>query len=98
MKANHKITAAALAAIALGALTIIVSGDAALAQDTVRVRGTIDSIDGSTYVIKARDGAQLKVALADKAQIAAVVKASLTDIKQGYCLWACRRCRRLTAA
>ena len=82
MKANHKIMAA-LAGIALGALTIIVPGDAAQAQDTVRVRGTIVSIDGATYVIKARDGAELKVALADKAQIAAVVKASLADIKQG---------------
>jgi Domain of unknown function (DUF5666) len=83
MKANHKITMAALAGLALSALTIIVSNHAALAQDTVRVRGTIESIDGPTYLIKARDGAELKVALADKAQIAAVVTASLTDIKQG---------------
>ncbi len=81
MKANHKIMAV-LAGIALTALTIIVPGDAAQAQDTVRVRGTIASIDGATYVIKARDGTELKVALADNAQIAAVVKASLADIKQ----------------
>ena len=47
------------------------------------MRGTMETIDGSTYRIKARDGADLKVALADNAQIAAVVKASLTDIKQG---------------
>ena len=40
MKANYKIMAA-LAGIALGALTIIVPGDAAQAQDTVRIRGTI---------------------------------------------------------
>jgi hypothetical protein len=83
MKANHKITMAALAGLALSTLTIIVSDHAALAQDTVRVRGTIENIDGPTYLIKARDGAELKVALADKAQIAAVVKASLTDIKPG---------------
>src|SRR5271163_4182249 len=83
MNANHKITMAALAGIVLAALTMVVSGNAALAQDTVRVRGTIESIDGPTYLIKARDGAELKVALADKAQIAAVVTASLTDIKQG---------------
>src|SRR6202046_820635 len=83
MKANHKIAMAALAGITLGALTMIVSGAAALAQDTVRVRGAIESIDGSTYVIKARDGAELKVALADKAQIATVIKASLADVKQG---------------
>ena len=42
-----------------------------------------ESVDGSTYLIKARNGAELKVALADKAQVAAVVKASLIDIKQG---------------
>lgn len=83
MKANHKTTVAAVAGIALGALTTIGSGHSALAQDTVRVRGAIESVDGSTYVIKARDGAELKVALAANAQIAAVVKASLTDIKQG---------------
>ena len=83
MKANHKMMMGPFVGIALGAVTIIVSCGAALAQDTVRVRGAIESIDGSTYLIKARDGAELKVALADKAQIAAVVKASLADIKQG---------------
>ena len=34
-------------------------------------------------MIKARDRAELKVALAANAQIAGVVKASLSDIKQG---------------
>src|SRR6516162_10037372 len=82
MKAKHKIMAA-LAGIALFALTMFVPRDAAHAQDTIRVRGTIASVDGSTYVIEARDGAELRVALADNAQIAAVVKASLADIKQG---------------
>ena len=86
MQTSHKIMAA-LAGIALGALTIIVPGDAAQAQDTVRVRGTIASIDGPTYVIKARDGGDLKVALADNAQIAVVVKASLADTSRA-CLWA----------
>ena len=35
--------------LALSALTIIVPDHAALAQNTVRVRGTIESIDGPTY-------------------------------------------------
>ena len=83
MEANRKMTMTALAGVVLGALTILVSGNVALAQDTVRVRGTIESINGSTYAIKSRDGADLKVALTDNAQIAAVVKASLADIKQG---------------
>jgi Domain of unknown function (DUF5666) len=56
----------------------------AWAQDPppVRVRGTIERIDGSTYVIKARDGAELKLTVADNAQIAGIIKASLSDIKQ----------------
>jgi hypothetical protein len=84
MKARYGMTAVVLAGVALGAAAMLVSGSpAALAQDTVRVRGTIERVDGSIYVIKARDGAELKVALADNAQIAGVVKASLSDIKQG---------------
>ena len=55
----------------------------ARAQDAIRIRGTIEGVDGSTYVVKARDGAELKVALADNPQIASIVKASLSDIKQG---------------
>ena len=84
MKANCKMTVAALAGVALGALMMMVSGIAtAWAQDAVRIRGAIERLDGSTYVVKARDGAELKVALADNPQIAGMVKASLSDIKQG---------------
>ena len=84
MKAKCKTTVAVLAGVALAALAMKVSGIAtALAQDMVRIRGTIERIDGSIYVVKTRDGAELKVALADNPQIAGVVKASLSDIKQG---------------
>ena len=84
MKANYKMPVAALASVILGALAMMLSViAAALAQDTVRVRGTIERIDGSTYMVKARDGTELKVTLADSPQIAGVVKASLSDIKQG---------------
>jgi hypothetical protein len=55
----------------------------ALAQETARIRGTIERIDDSTYVVKTRDGTKQKVALGDKPQIASVVKASLSDIKPG---------------
>ncbi len=84
MKANNRIAAGALKGVALIALIMMVVGIAtAWAQDAVRIRGTIERLDGSTYVIKARDPAELKVALAANAQIAGVVKASLSDIKQG---------------
>jgi outer membrane lipoprotein SlyB len=55
----------------------------ASAQDTVRVRGTIERMDGDNLVVKSRDGADLKVVPANGALIVAVVKASPSDIKQG---------------
>jgi len=83
MKANYKTAVAALASVVLGLAVMLPGIATALAQDTVRVRGTIERLDGSTYLVKARDGAELKVALADNPQIAGVVKASLSDIKRG---------------
>ena len=98
MKAKYKMTVAALAGVALGAVAMMVSGIAtAVAQDTVRVRGTIERIDGSIYVIKARDGAELKVALADNPQIAGVVRHRFPTSSRAHS-WASLRCRRLTAA
>ncbi len=54
------------------------------AQDApVRVRGTVERVEGDVYVVKARSGGELKVKLADNAMIVALIKASLADIKQG---------------
>jgi hypothetical protein len=53
------------------------------AQDTVRLRGTIVGMDGPMYVIKLRDGTEVKVSLAENALVVAIVKASLSDIKPG---------------
>ena len=73
-------------AIALAAILAapLVCAQIAWAQDPppVRIRGTVERIDGATSVVKARDGVELKVTVADNAQIAGVIKASLSDIKQ----------------
>jgi hypothetical protein len=55
----------------------------ASAQDTVRVRGTIEKVDGDLLLIKSRDGSELKVQLAPGAGISAIVKATMADIKPG---------------
>jgi len=47
------------------------------------VRGTVERVEGQAIVIKARDGAELKVVLADNAMVVGIVKASMSDIKQG---------------
>jgi hypothetical protein len=67
----------------LAALTLVALGSVAGAQDTVRIRGTIEKVDGAVYVVKSRYGSELKVSFADKPLIVAIVKASLSDIKQG---------------
>ena len=50
---------------------------------TARVRATIASIDGGVLTIKARDGAEMKLKLANNAPVNEVVKAPLSDIKEG---------------
>ena len=66
-------------------LAAALTATAATAQQPsmVRVRGTIEKVDGSMLDVKARDGAMLKVKVADKAVIRTVVKKSLADVKQG---------------
>ena len=64
------------------ALVLAVAAPAA-AQDTVRVRGAIDRVEGDLYVVKTRAGAEVKVKLPDNVLVVALTKASLADIKQG---------------
>jgi len=52
-------------------------------EPPVRVRGTIDRVEGDIYIVKARGGGELKVKLAANATVVALIKASLADIKQG---------------
>jgi hypothetical protein len=52
-------------------------------SDMVRVRGTIQNVDGQTLDVKGRDGAPLKVKLADDVKVLAVDRKSMDDVKQG---------------
>ncbi len=53
------------------------------APPPVRVRATIEKVDGATLTVKARDGAEMKLKLADNAPVNEIVKASLADVKTG---------------
>jgi hypothetical protein len=63
--------------IAVGPIVALAIGS------SMNVRGTIARIDGSTLEISESDGSTAKVRLAENAKIAAVTKASLSDIKPG---------------
>ena len=77
----HRTFAHSLGMIGLAA---VLAAPLAWAQESppIRVRGTIERIEGAIYVINARDGAELKLTVADKPSIATLVKASLADIKR----------------
>ena len=67
----------------IGLLLALAAPPANAQEPPVRVRGTIDRVEGDVYVVKARGGGELKVKLAEKATVVALTKASLADIKQG---------------
>jgi hypothetical protein len=57
----------------------------ALAQQTSpsRVRGTIESVDGDTLMVKSRSGEDVKLTMAGDIRVAGIVKIALADIKVG---------------
>lgn len=67
---------------AVGLLLMSASSFAQQPQ-TVRVRGTIEKIDGAVLTVKSRAGETLTIKMADNVNVVAVVKASLADIKPG---------------
>jgi hypothetical protein len=77
--ANLNMTRRALGA---AAIALSLAATAAFAQQPGRIRGQIEKVDGDMLVLKTREGAMLNVKVADDARVAALVKASLADIKK----------------
>lgn len=69
------VTACAMAALGMAL------GTMAQAQTTVRVRGTIEAVDGGALRVKTREGQTVTIKVPDNATVAGVVKRSLSDIK-----------------
>jgi Domain of unknown function (DUF5666) len=72
-----------LRATAVGSVALTILAGTAIAQETVRIRGTIERVDGNTYVVRSRDGYVHALALATDASVAASVKSSIVDIRPG---------------
>jgi hypothetical protein len=49
----------------------------------VRVRGTVDKLDGKTLTVKSKDGQTTSVTLADDVGVIVLVKKTLADLKPG---------------
>jgi hypothetical protein len=76
----NRTTLSIIGGVALAALAT----SSAFAQQTVRVRGTIEKLDGNAMTVKAAEGGStVNVTLTGNAQVVGVVKASIADIKEG---------------
>jgi hypothetical protein len=68
----------------LGAACAVAVVSAAFAQQqNIRVRGTVERVDGPAYIVRAGEAGDMTVNLAPNAGVFAVVKATLADIKPG---------------
>jgi hypothetical protein len=68
---------------ALGLALICIALPASAADDTVRIRGTIERVEGPVYVVKNRDGAELKLTVTDNPLFVAIAPSTMADIKPG---------------
>lgn len=72
-----------LFAASLGLVTLLAIEASAQQPPTVRIRGTIEAVDGPMLSIKSREGADMKVKMTDDVAVFAVVKTELSAIKEG---------------
>lgn len=72
---------ASLRVLGVAAIAVVMAANVAFAQQPARIRGQIEKADGAMLALKTRDGAMLNIKVADDARVAALVKASLDDIK-----------------
>src|ERR1700675_4556111 len=77
---------ASLSSRALAALTVLsLLGSAVSAQHPppVRIRGTIEAVDGPLLTVKSREGTDMKVRVTDNVAVFGVAKTELSEIKEG---------------
>jgi hypothetical protein len=72
----------AIAAFVLVAVSAVAVAQAP-ANPPVRIRGTVDKLDGNMLTVKARNGQSMSVKLADNVMVVGIQKASLADIGTG---------------
>ena len=70
-----------LASLAL--VTVLGSATSAQQPPPVRIRGTIESVDGAMLMIKSREGTDLKVRVTNDVTVIGVAKSAMADIKPG---------------
>jgi hypothetical protein len=80
---NLKLSQAVGGAVSVAAFLGIAVLSPAQSAETVRVRGTVVGLEGSTLTVKTREGPDAKLMLKPGWKMAGVAKASVEDIKPG---------------
>jgi hypothetical protein len=80
-----KVPSLMLGALVASLTALAVLGSTAGAQQppTVRIRGTIEAVDGPILTIKSREGSDMKVRMTDNVAVFGVVKTAMSEIKPG---------------
>ncbi|MBR0830872.1 hypothetical protein JQ596_35745 [Bradyrhizobium manausense] len=73
----------ALFLASLAVLSLYAAVATAQQAPTVRIRGTIETVDGNMLGIKTREGTDMQVRMTDNVAVFAVIKTELSEIKQG---------------
>ena len=81
---SRKLSSAFLTALAAAAITFS-AVQSSHADDTqrVRLRGTVESLNGDTLTIKTRDGSDQAIAMQSGFKVGGIQRASVDDIKPG---------------
>ncbi|XUY28611.1 hypothetical protein RMR21_015975 [Agrobacterium sp. rho-8.1] len=83
MLSVSKIIVGTRTSVIAGMLLALSVGSATYAADQVRVRGTVESLEGKTLSVKTREGSDAMIVLKDDFKVSSVAKASIDDIKPG---------------
>jgi hypothetical protein len=67
----------------VASVALAFAATASIAQERVRVRGTIEKVDGNTLTVKSRENATVNAVMPDNVRLTATVKAARTDLKPG---------------
>ena len=67
----------------LAVASVVVTAAWAQQPPTVRIRGTIEAVDGAMLSIKSREGTDMKVRVTDNVAVFGVAKTELSEIKVG---------------
>jgi hypothetical protein len=76
----HRMTQCAVVA---AGFALICAAPPASAQENVRLRATIEKVDGPVYTVKNRDGTEWKLTVSDPPLFVAIAPSTMADIKPG---------------